>query len=77
MDPAVGIYFNPKFVRKGEGMPFLPEKRRTLVMTPARDQALIQNDSPIVAIILFNCLRIRIVERWKHLIGFSRSIESP
>jgi hypothetical protein len=76
-DPGVGTYFNPKLPRKGEGMPFSPEERLTLVVTPVRDQTLIQNDSPIVARILFNCPGATIVERWKHLIGLTRSIESP
>jgi hypothetical protein len=77
MDSEVGIYFNPKFARRGEGMPFLPEKRLILVMTPVRDQILIQNGFPIIARILFNCQGAAIVERWEHLIGLSRSIESP
>jgi hypothetical protein len=50
-----GTYFNPKLSRKGEGMSFPPEKRLTLAMTRVRDQALTQNDSHIVARILFNC----------------------
>jgi hypothetical protein len=58
-------------------MPFSPEERLTLVVTPVRDQTLIQNDSPIVARILFNCQRAIIVEWYRHLIGLSRSIESP
>jgi hypothetical protein len=58
-------------------MSFPPEKRLTLVMTRVRDQTLIQNDSHIVARILFNCQRATIVERYKHLIGLRRSIESP
>jgi hypothetical protein len=77
MDPGVGTYFNPKFARKGEGMSFPPEKRLTLVMTRVRDQTLIQNDSPIVARILFNCQTATIVGWYRHLIGLSRSIESP
>jgi hypothetical protein len=76
-DPKVGTYFNPKFFLKGEGMSSPHEKRLTLVMSRVRDPVLIQNDSPIVAIILFNCQRATIVERYKHLIGLSRSIESP
>jgi len=67
MDPEVGTYFNPKLPPKGEGMSFPPEKRPTLVMTRVRDQALIQNDSPIVARILFNCQRATIVEGYRHL----------
>jgi hypothetical protein len=58
-------------------MSFLPEKRLTLVMTRVRNQTLIQNDSHIAARILFNCQRATIVERYKHLIGLNRSIESP
>ena len=58
-------------------MSFPPEKRLTLVMTRVRDQTLIQNDSHIVARILFNSQRATIVERYKHLIGLSLSIESP
>jgi hypothetical protein len=77
MDPGVGTYFNPKLSRKGEGMSFPPEKGLILAMTPARDQALIQTDSPIVARILFNCPRATIVGRKKYLIGLGRSIESP
>ena len=77
MDPEVRIYFIPKFVRKGGRMPFLSEKRRILVMTPVRDQILIQNGFPMIARILFSCQRAAIVERYKHLIGLSRSIESP
>ena len=42
-DPGVGTYFNPKLCRQGGGMSRLPEKGPTLAMTPARDQALIQN----------------------------------
>jgi hypothetical protein len=72
-----GTYFNPKLPLKGEGMCFPPEKRLTLVMTQVRDQILIQNDSPTVARILFDCQRATIVEREKHLFGFSRSIECP
>ena len=63
IDPGVGTYFNPKLPRKGEGMSFPPEKRLTLVMTRVRDQTLIQNDSHIVARILFNGQRTTIVER--------------
>ena len=77
MDPEVGTYFNPKLPRKGEGMSFPPEERLTLVVTPVRGQTLIQNDSHIVARILFNSQRATIVERYKHLIGLRRSIESP
>jgi hypothetical protein len=77
MDPGVGTYFNPRLSHKGEGMSFSPEERLTLVVTPVRAQTLIQNDSHIIARILFNCPRAAIVERWKHLIGLSRSIESP
>ena len=77
MDPGVGTYFNPNLPRKGEGMSFPPEKRLTLVMARVRDQTLIQNDSHIVARILFNSQRATIVERYKHLIGLSLSIESP
>jgi hypothetical protein len=58
-------------------MSFSPEKRQTLVMTRVRAQTLIQNDSPIVARILFNCQRSTIVEWYRYLIGPSRSIESP
>ena len=58
-------------------MSFPPEKRLTLVMTRVRDQTLIQNDSHIVARILFNCQRATIVEWYRHLIRLSRSIESP
>ncbi len=43
-------------------MSFPPEKRLPLVVIPVRDQTLIQNDSPIVARILFNCQRATIVE---------------
>jgi hypothetical protein len=53
------------------------EKGPTFAMTPARDHVLIQNDSPIVARILFNCPRATTVGRKKHLIGLGRSIESP
>ena len=76
-DPGVGTYFNPKLPRKGEGMPFSPEERLTLVVTPVRDQTLIQNDSHIVARILFNCQRATLVEGYRHLLGLCRSIESP
>ena len=58
-------------------MPFPPDKGLTLVMTRVRDQTLIQNDSHIVARILFNCQRATIVEWHRHLIGLIRSIESP
>jgi hypothetical protein len=46
-------------------MPFLPEKRQILVMTPVRDQILIQNGSPMIAGILFSCQRAAIVGRYK------------
>jgi hypothetical protein len=58
-------------------MSFSPEKRLTLVMTRVRDQTLIQNDSPIVARILFNCQRATIAGGKTHLIRLSRPIESP
>ena len=58
-------------------MPFSPEERLTLVVTPVRDQTLIQNDSHIVARILFKCQRATIVEGYRHLIGLICSIESP
>jgi hypothetical protein len=74
-DPEVGTYFNPKLPFKGEGMSFLPEKRLTFVMTLVRDQTLIQNDSHIVARILFNSLvyqvlddieTVKVIRMWTH-----------
>ena len=58
-------------------MSFLPEKRLILQMTPVRSQVLIQNNSPIHARILFDCQRATMAGGKKHLIGLSRSIESP
>jgi len=58
-------------------MSFLPAKRLTSVGHPVRNRDLIQNDPPTVARILFNCPRATIVGREKHLMGLTRSIESP
>jgi hypothetical protein len=77
MDPEVETYLNPKISSKGEGTSSPPEEKLTLVMSRVRDPVLVQNDSPIVARILFNCQRATIVERDKLLSGLSRSIESP
>jgi hypothetical protein len=77
MDSEGGTYFNPKLPRKGEEMSFPLEKGLILAMMPTRHPVLIQTDSSIVARILFNCQRATVVERYKHLIGLSRSIESP
>jgi len=58
-------------------MSFFVEKRRILLLVPLRYQVLIHKNYHFVARILFDYQRATIVERYKHLIGLSLSIESP
>ena len=78
MDLWVGTYLDSKYGFKGEGMPFFCRKEAHLPSALFDPNAFTPKaDHVIVARTLFNRQRAIVMEKGKHLVEPSHSIESP